>query len=176
VRAAEGKKGESGGEAAALTARREELTRLRVELRGCEIAEENLRSAYSTELAKSMKDRDEMSDERLSLKFKKDELDEAQAVLKRIQDRIVAYTTERSAPTRIKWHESAKVPQVPLEVVPIKKMCLAAAAGYCFPYVAGFIALVLWNLSLLIAKLEPAPAEGPGAAEASVASDAKAGP
>ena len=164
-----------GGEAAALAARQDELRRLKIELRSCEIAEENLRSAYSTQLSRILKDRQQLSGESLNLKFKKEELAEAEAVLAKITDRLIALQTERAAPTRIKWHEPAKVPEEPIEAHLYQKMAVAGAAGFCFPYVAGFIALVLWNLSLLIGKLEPVPPEVTSSSASPAATDPKSG-
>ena len=166
------KRGDAGGsESATLAARRDELARLKVELRGCEIAEENLRSAYATQLSKSLRDREQLSGESLNLKFKKDELAKKEAVLARISDRLIALQTEQSAATRLIWHEPAKIPQVPVEAHLYRKMAVAGAAGFCFPYVAGFIALVLWNLGLLIGRLEPVLPDATDSGAASAATD-----
>ena len=122
------------GDGSLLVKRQEELRRLNVELRGCEIAEENLRSAYATELTKALQDRQQLSGEALNLKFKKDELAEAKTVLTKITDRVIALQTERSAPTRIKWHEPARVPQVPIEVLPMRNMSVAGLLTFLLPF------------------------------------------
>ena len=63
---------------ALLDKRKEELNRLKGEHRGCKFAEEDLRKEI-TGLA--LKDREQLSGESLNLKFRKDELAEAQSVL-----------------------------------------------------------------------------------------------
>ena len=155
------------GESTTPSAPRDELRRLKVELRSCEIAEENLRSAYSSQLKKTLEERQQMSGESLNLKFKKEELAQAEAVLTRISDRLIAMQTEQSAPTRLIWHEPAKIPKEPVEAHLYRKMALAGAAALCFPCVAGFLALVLWNLGLLVGKLEPISLEAAGGGAAS---------
>jgi hypothetical protein len=164
---------EGGGELATLATQRDELRRLKVELRSCQIAEENLRSEYSKQLEKTLREREQLSPEKLNLKFKKEALAEAQAIVTRINERLISLQTEQSAPLRVIMHKTAETPQSPIEVLPIQKMALAAATGYCFPYVVGFIALVFWNLSLLIARLEPVRPEATGSGVASTASPVK---
>jgi capsular exopolysaccharide synthesis family protein len=127
---------------AVLAKREDDLRRLKIELRGCEIAEENLRSAYATQLTKTLKDREQLSGESLNLKFKKDELAEAQAVLARISDRLIALQTERWAPTRVIWHEPAKAPQVPIEVLPYRSMSVAGLTAFLLPFVLA----VIWEV------------------------------
>ncbi len=117
-----------------LERRQEELSRLKVELRGCDIAEENLRSAYSTELTKALKNREQLSGESLNLKFKKDELAEAQTVLAKISDRLIQMQTERSAPPRVIWHMPAKVPEVPIEELPLRNMFVAGLPAFFLPF------------------------------------------
>ncbi len=143
------------GEISSLAKRRDELARLRLKLRGKELAEENLRKDYATKFARVLKDREALSGESLSLRFKRDELAEAQAVLSRINDRLVALQTERSAPRAVIWHEEAKVPEELVEAYPYRKMIVAGLAGFCLAYVGGFIALLLWHIGRLIGKLEP---------------------
>jgi uncharacterized protein involved in exopolysaccharide biosynthesis len=118
--------------------------------------EENVRALRKQVESAMQKD---SVDESLNLKLKKDELTRAQAVLARISDRLIELQTEQSAPPRVIWHEPAKVLQEPVESMLYQKMALAAVAGFSFPYVVGFIALILWNLSLLIGKLEPLPSD-----------------
>lgn len=117
-----------------LARRKAELAQLKIELRGLEIAEDDLKKAYSTQFGKLLKERQDLSGEALSFRFKKDELHEAQAVLGRIQDRMIALTTERSAPPRVIWHEQAKVPNVPTELLPIRNMALAGLLAFCLPF------------------------------------------
>jgi len=134
--------GGPGGELSSLARRRDELARLRLELRGKELAEENLRKEYATKFARVLKDREALSGESLSLRFKRDELAEAQAVLSRINDRLVALQTERSAPPRVIWHEEAKVPQIPIEVLPYRNMFMAGLMGFCLPFALA----IAWEL------------------------------
>ena len=135
MRAGEGERGAGPvNDVTVLARRKDELAQLRFGLRGLEIAEDDLKKAYSTQLAKFFKERQQLSGEALNFRFKKDELNEAQAVLGRIQDRMIALTTERSAPPRIKWHEEAKVPQIPVEVVPLNKMAIWGMLAFCLPF------------------------------------------
>ena len=85
--------------------------------------EENVRALRqqvetATQKSTSMKDREQSSGERLNLMFKKKELAQAEKVLARISDRMIAMQTERSAPPRVIWDEPAKVPEEPIEVAP----------------------------------------------------------
>ncbi|MGO9109127.1 MAG: hypothetical protein ACLP9L_07840 [Thermoguttaceae bacterium] len=138
-----------------LARRREELVRMRSELRGSEIAEENLRKAYQSQSQNFLKELELLSGENVNLTFKKDELAEKEKVLKRITERLIALQTERSAPTRVIWHEPAQVPQAPVELLPFRNMALAGLVAFCLPYAGGLFALVLWNLRKRIRKLEP---------------------
>ena len=135
--------------------RREKLEQMRSELRTFEIAEGNLREAYNKRLNELFQQREQLSNEKLNLKFKKDELAQAQTVLTKITERQVALQTERSAPPRVIWHEPAKAPQAPVERLPYRNMVLAGLCGLCLPYAGGMLALILWNLGKLIRKLEP---------------------
>ena len=119
---------------AILARRQDELTRLEVELHGCEFAEENLRKEYNKQLTKTLKEGEQLSGERLNLKFRKDELAEKQAVLARISDRQIALQTELSAPMRVRWHEPANVPQLPIEELPIRNMSVAGLAAFFLPF------------------------------------------
>jgi uncharacterized protein involved in exopolysaccharide biosynthesis len=143
------------GDEALLARWRDELTRARVELRSCEIAQEKLKSDHSAQLSNAVKNREQSSGERLALIFKRNELTSAQAVLARISDRTIELQVERSAPSRVIWHSPAEVPRSPIESHVFRTMSMAVAAGFCLPYLLGFIALIIWNISLLIAKLEP---------------------
>ena len=142
--------------ATTLAKRREELARMRNELRSHEIAEIDLRKACREQSEKLFKELEALSGESVNLTFKRDELAEKEAVLTRITERQIAMQTERSAPARVIWHEPAKAPEAPVELLPYRNMALAGLLGFCLPYVAGFFALVLWNLRKLIRKLEPA--------------------
>ncbi len=102
-----------------------------------------------------MKERQQHGLDDLNLEFKKDELKEAQSVLARISDRLIALQTEQSAPPRVVWHEEAKVPETPVAGLPYRWMILAGLAAFCLPFVGGFVALLLWHLGRLIGKLEP---------------------
>jgi capsular exopolysaccharide synthesis family protein len=129
--------GISGGfnsEGSMLARRRDELSRLRTELRGCELAEGNLREAYNKRLKDLLQQREQLSNEKLNLKFKKDELAQKQMVLTKITERQVALLTERSAPPRVIWHEEAKPPQAPIEILPYRNMSLAALVAFCLPF------------------------------------------
>jgi capsular polysaccharide biosynthesis protein len=164
-----------GGELATRGTQRDDLRHLKVELRGFEIAEENLRAAYSAQLSRAFKEREQRSGENLNMKLRKDELADAQAVMARISERVIALQTERAAPPRVVLHDAARKPEAPIEILPIRNMALAAAVGFCLPYAAGFIALLWWNIRLLIGKLEPIPAEAAGGREASAAATPKSG-
>ena len=126
--------GPANNDVTMLTRRKEELEQLRYQLRGLEIAEDNLEKAYSTQFTKLLKERQQVSGEALNFRFKKEELNEAKAVLGRIQDRMIALTTERWAPPRIIWHEPAKVPNVPAELLPIPKMAAWGMLAFCLPF------------------------------------------
>ena len=63
----------------------------------------------------------------------KDELVEKQKVLERITERQIALQTERAAPRRVIWHEPARVPEAPVEVVPYRSMALAGLLALCLP-------------------------------------------
>jgi polysaccharide biosynthesis transport protein len=140
------KQGESGGALdggfAPLARRRDELARLRVELKSKEFAEENLRKDYSTRLANHLKQREQISGESMNLRFKKDELHEAQEVMAKINDRLVALQTEQSAPRRVIWHEEAKAPQVPMEMLPYRNMFIVGLAAFCVPFALA----VVWEI------------------------------
>ncbi|MGO9112644.1 MAG: polysaccharide biosynthesis tyrosine autokinase, partial [Thermoguttaceae bacterium] len=121
-------------EATVLAKRREELVRMRSELRGYEIAEANLRNAYKIQSEKFLKELELLSGENVNLTSIKDELTEKQAVLARIAERLIALETERSAPTRVIWHEPAQVPQAPVELLPFRNMALAGLLALCLPF------------------------------------------
>jgi hypothetical protein len=146
---------EPDGKGSLLERRKEELAQLRVELRGLEIAEDDLKKAYSIQIARLLKERQLFRGETLNYRFKKDELREAQAVLAKLQERMIALTTERSAPPRVILHEGAKVSNVPVNLPAYRLMAVAGLAAFCLPFVAGFLALVLWRLGQLVGKLEP---------------------
>jgi len=137
-----------------LAKRREELARMRNTLRSYELAEAHLREEYHTKLDTFLKQLKNVSEENVELTFKKDELKEKEGVLARIAERQIALQTERSAPTRVIWHEKAKASEAPGDM-PYGYMALAGVVGLCLPYAAGLLALVLWNLGKLIRKLEP---------------------
>ncbi len=88
----------SAGGVVAIDGRHEELARLRNALRSYEIAEENLRKAYSSQLKKFLTEFEQVSGENVNLTFMKDELTQAQKVLERITERLIALQTERAAP------------------------------------------------------------------------------
>ncbi len=126
--------GGPSGEISTLARRRDELARLRVELRGKELAENNLREDYAAKFTRANKDRKDLSDDNLNLKIKRDELAEAQAVVSRINDRVVALNTEQNAPLRVNLVDDAKPPQDPIEVKPYRNMFMAGLIGFCFPF------------------------------------------
>ena len=66
------------------------LEQMRSELRTFEIAEGNLREAYNKRLQELFQQREQLSNEKLNLKFKKDELAQAQTVLTKITERQIA--------------------------------------------------------------------------------------
>ena len=82
---------------AILEHRKEELRQLYLESKGMEKAEDELRIAYVNQFNKYLKERQQSSNDSLTLKFKRDELSEAQAVLARISERLVSLQTEQSA-------------------------------------------------------------------------------
>jgi capsular exopolysaccharide synthesis family protein len=132
-RQGEGAIGPTSGEAL-LARRKDELKRLQVELRGCQIAEENLRTEYSKQLEKTLNEQKQLSPENLNLKYRKDELAEAQAVLARINERLISLQTEQNAPPRVIWHDPAKIPLLPIEVLPIRNMSVAGLAAFFLPF------------------------------------------
>ena len=77
-------------------------------MRSYEIAEENLRKAYSSQLKKFLTELEQVSGENVNLTFMKDELAQPQKVLERITERLIALQTERAAPARVIWHQPAK--------------------------------------------------------------------
>jgi capsular exopolysaccharide synthesis family protein len=119
---------------AMLIKRREEVARMRSELRGYEIAEDNLRSAYSRESKKFLAELEQASGENVNLTFMKDELARAQQVLERITERQIALQTERAAPPRVIWHEPARAPKAPVEVFPYRNMALAVLVCLGLPF------------------------------------------
>jgi uncharacterized protein involved in exopolysaccharide biosynthesis len=133
--------------------RREELARMKTELRSYEIAEINLRQAYAAELKQSLTEFDKLSGENVNLTFMKDELAEAEKVLKRITERQTALQTERAAPPRVIWHHPADAPLAPVEEIPYRDMAIAGAGAFLLPYAVGLILLTLWYLRKLIHKL-----------------------
>ena len=140
-------------DAVLLDRRREELAQMRSQLQTYELAEKNVRTTYAEELKKYLTQDEQYSEVNLLHRFKKDELAQSQKVLERIMERRIALQTEPGAPPVV-WHEPAKVPETPSEL-PYKAMALAGALALCLPYIAGLVALVLWNLGRLIRKLEP---------------------
>jgi capsular exopolysaccharide synthesis family protein len=131
-------------ELAMLTKRREEVARMHLDLRGYELGEENLRTAYSSQLKKLSTELEQVGGENLNLTFMKDELAQAQKVLERITERQIALQTERAAPPRVIWHEPARAPQGPVEILPYKKLALAVLVCLCLPFglAVGWEALV----------------------------------
>ena len=121
-------------EVATLSKRREEVSRMRCELRGYAIAEENLRTAYSSQLKKFLTELEQVSGENVNLTFMKDELVQAQKVLERITERQIALQTERGAPPRVIWHEPARPPDAPVEEIPYRNLSLAILACLCLPF------------------------------------------
>ncbi|MGO8746045.1 MAG: polysaccharide biosynthesis tyrosine autokinase [Thermoguttaceae bacterium] len=119
---------------ATLARRREEVARMRLDLRGYELAEENLRTAYSSQMKKLSTELEQVGGENANLTFMKDELAQAEKVLERIAERQIALQTERGAPSRVIWHEPAHAPNAPVEVLPYKKLALAVLACLCLPF------------------------------------------
>ena len=102
----------SDGEVGMLAKRCEEVARMRSELRGYEIAEVNLRTAYSDQMKKFLKELEQVSGENVNLTFMRDELVESQKVLERITERQIALQTERAAPPRVIWHDRHGLPRL----------------------------------------------------------------
>ncbi|MGA2030685.1 MAG: polysaccharide biosynthesis tyrosine autokinase [Thermoguttaceae bacterium] len=121
-------------EVAMFAKRREEVARMRCDLRGYEIAEDSLRSDYSSRLKKVLAEIEQVSGENVNLTFMKDELAQAQKVLERITERQIALQTERAAPPQVIWHEPARVPQAPVEDIPYRNMALAVLLCLCLPF------------------------------------------
>lgn len=89
----------------------------------------------------------------VNLPFMKDELTQAQKVLERITERLVALQTECRAPSRVRWLNPAEAPEAPVEAVPYRDMAIAGVGAFCLPYATGMIVLTLWYLRKLIHKL-----------------------
>ncbi len=117
-----------------LEQRKEELARLKSELRGMVLAEANLRAKYKAQLKEFLDDRGKFSEQILNLKVRKDELSEAQSVVLRIEDRVVQLQTEQSRPLRVWQHGEVQLPQVPVEVLPYRNMSLAGLLAFCLPF------------------------------------------
>jgi len=152
-----GKRGEGAvgvdNEGVFFAKRREELARMRSNLRSLELAETDLRAKYVKKKEDLLNNLTDICEKNVALAFMKDQLKEKEGVLARITARQIALTTELGAPTRVIWHEEAKAPTAPVELLPYRNMALAGLAGFCLPYVLGFLWLVLGNISKLISKL-----------------------
>jgi capsular exopolysaccharide synthesis family protein len=107
---------------------------LEEKLRLCVITEESLKKAYSEALGKALKAGAQLSDENLNMRFRKDELADAQQVLAHISERVIALQTERAAPPRVVLHDAAKKPEVPTEIIPVRNMSLAGLAAFFLPF------------------------------------------
>ena len=103
------------------------------QLQTYELAEKTSARTYAVELKKYLTQVEQCSEENLLLGFKKDELAQKQKVLERITERQIALQTER-APPQVVWHEPAKVPIAPVELVPYKKMTMAGLLALLAPF------------------------------------------
>ncbi|MFW6107023.1 MAG: polysaccharide biosynthesis tyrosine autokinase [bacterium] len=70
----------------------------------------------------------------LDLEFARIELARAQEIRNRIADRIETLKTEQRAPDRIDLQKEATPPQVPVEVLPVKKLSLLSLALFALPF------------------------------------------
>jgi len=70
----------------------------------------------------------------LDLEFARIELARAQEIRNRIADRIETLKTEQRAPDRIDLQKVASAPQVPVEMLPVKKLGLLSLALFCLPF------------------------------------------
>jgi len=124
-------------------------------LKSYALAEEGLQKEYDARLKEFVKRLQLNSKTSVELTFLKNELSSQEGVLARITERLIALQTERDAPARVIWHQPAKPPEAPVELLPYRSMALAGLGGLCLPYAAGLFALVLWKLRKPIHKLEP---------------------
>jgi capsular exopolysaccharide synthesis family protein len=117
-------------EANSVSRRRDELEQLKCQLRGFQIAEDNLRDQY----ASLQKEMEKASGDSMELLFKKDELNQSQKVLDRIAERLSQLQTEQGAPARVIWHQEAIPPQAPVQDFPYRNASLALLIGLGLPF------------------------------------------
>ena len=99
--------------------RHDELEQLKCQLRGFQIAEDNLRNQY----ASLQKEMEKASGDSMELLFKRDELNQSQKVLDRIAERQSQLQTEQGVAARVIWHEEAIPRRRPCRISPIATPC-----------------------------------------------------
>lgn len=104
------------------------------------VRERALTQSYEDELQKVK----EYTGASLTLEVKRGELERALAVMDRIAQRAFLLRTEQRAPARVELLEKATIPIRPVEVVPHKRIGMAAAAACIVPYLLAF----LWELRI----------------------------
>lgn len=83
------------------------------------------------------------SEDAVAFYFAKNELEREQALLNRLEDRLLFLDTQKlTQPFLREAYHKAKPPTLPLEIVPYKKMAVSGLAGFCIP----FVLLGLWDL------------------------------
>ena len=80
----------------------------------------------------------------LELEFRSTELKRAETALAAFSDRLFEETTEREGPGRVEKMLKASVPGRPVESIPWKKIALAGAATFIFPFILAF----LWEMKI----------------------------
>jgi len=102
--------------------RRDEINAKESALRSHEIVRGVLKEQFQNEL-KQVK---QQSGDSLELEFKRAELEQATQVFNLVSQRMLQLRTEMRAPDRVVLIETAPVPMLPLESLPLKKMLAAA--------------------------------------------------
>ena len=85
------------------------------------------------------KEMEKTGDETLQLEFARADLLRSEEILDRISDRIMALRTERKAPERAEILQIAAAPPAPVEVLPYKKLAMAALGAFCIPFGLAFL-------------------------------------
>ena len=124
------------GEQAAAEARRQQLAaeqELKAKLRSLTSRRTVLEEAVNDENRRMEKERPSQADV-VDLEFAQAELDRQQEIYDKIASRILVMQTEGVAPARVELVDEAKVPEEPIEGLPIWKMIWSGLAGFLLPF------------------------------------------
>lgn len=101
--------------------------------------QQELVNLWQSKVDEHRKEMEKTGDETLQLEFARADLLRSEEILERISERIIALKTERKAPERAEVLQGAAPPPAPLEVLPYKKLGMAALGAFCIPFALAFL-------------------------------------